>query len=162
MNKEYTIRKLLPKDNESLRDVIQSVILEHGAPKKGTAYSDAATHAMYEFYQAPRSAYYVLEHNGLVIGGAGVAPLANYKSNYCELQKMYFMPQARGKGYGVQLMQLCLQMARVYKYDYIYLETLNNMHKAQSLYKKVGFTMLEKPLGNTGHFSCPVQMLKKL
>jgi putative acetyltransferase len=28
------------------------------------------------------------------------------------------------------------------------------------LYKNVGFTLLKQPLGDTGHFSCPVQMLK--
>jgi putative acetyltransferase len=36
------------------------------------------------------------------------------------------------------------------------------MEAAQKLYNKVGFEYLDKPLGNTGHTSCPVWMLKKL
>ncbi|WP_298952813.1 GNAT family N-acetyltransferase [uncultured Nonlabens sp.] len=155
------IRKILPEDNQAIKDIIQESILEHGAPKVGTAYSDAATQAMYEQYQQPRSAYYVLEIDGVVLGGAGVAPLNNYKGNVCELQKMYFKPEARGKGYGKKMMMTCLEYAANLKFESIYLETMDNMHKAQGLYKHVGFELLKAPLGDTGHFSCPVQMLKR-
>ena len=72
------IRKILPQDNEAIKNIIQQSILEHGAPKIGTAYSDAATQAMYQHYQKPRRDYYVLEVDGEVVGGAGVAPLDNY------------------------------------------------------------------------------------
>ena len=37
-----------------------------------------------------------------------------------------------------------------------------NMDEAQKLYKKVGFEYLCEPLGNTGHNSCPVWMIKNL
>ena len=40
------IRKILPQDNEAIKNIIQQSIIEHGAPKIGTAYSDAATQAM--------------------------------------------------------------------------------------------------------------------
>jgi putative acetyltransferase len=36
------------------------------------------------------------------------------------------------------------------------------MKKAQQLYLKNGFEYLEGPMGNTGHYSCTVWMLKKL
>ncbi|MFT5925688.1 MAG: putative acetyltransferase [Rubritalea sp.] len=153
------IRKILPRDNESIKEIIQASILEHGAPKLGTAYSDAATQEMYEQYQKPRRTYYVIEVNGIVLGGAGVAPLDNYKGNVSELQKMYFKPEARGKGYGKKLMQLCLERAKELRFDSIYLETMDNMYDAQGLYKHVGFELLNGPIGDTGHFSCPVQML---
>lgn len=156
------IRNILPEDNQAVKEIIQAAILEHGAPKIGTAYSDAATQAMYEQYQKPRSTYYVIELDGTVVGGAGVAPLDNYIGNVCELQKMYFKPEARGKGYGKQLMILCLEKAKELRFENIYLETMYNMYDAQGLYKHVGFELLKAPLGNTGHFSCPVQMLLKL
>ena len=45
----------------------------------------------------------------------------------------------------------------------MYLETMDNMYDAQALYRHVGFELLDAPLGDTGHFSCPVQMyLEKL
>jgi putative acetyltransferase len=36
------------------------------------------------------------------------------------------------------------------------------MNAAQALYKKNGFISLDKPVGNTGHYSCNVWMLKDL
>jgi putative acetyltransferase len=156
------IRKILPQDNEAIKNIIQQSILEHGAPKIGTAYSDAATQAMYQHYQKPRRDYYVLEVDGEVVGGAGVAPLDNYIGNVSELQKMYFKPEVRGKGYGKKMMLVCLERAAQLRFDSIYLETMDNMYDAQGLYKNVGFELLQGPLGDTGHFSCPIQMLKSL
>lgn len=156
------IRPILPQDNAVIKEIIQDAIMEHGAPKIGTAYSDKATQAMYEHFQAARKQYCVVEVNGEVIGGAGIAQLDNYDGNVCELQKMYFRPAARGKGYGKALMLHCLETAKSYKFDTIYLETMGNMYDAQGLYKHVGFELLDGPLGNTGHFSCPIQMIKTL
>ncbi len=156
------IREILPSDNQQVKHIIQSVILEHDAPKAGTAYSDAATQSMYSNYQSPRSRYFVLTENDTVLGCAGIAPLANSQDNIAELQKMYFLPQARGNGYGHQMMERCLENARLFKFRKIYIETLDNMQAAQSLYRKHGFELLQSPLGNTGHYSCPVQMIKDL
>ena len=157
------LRAILPKDNAALRDIIQSVILEYGAPKIGTAYSDAATQAMYQHYQQPRRAYYVVEDgNGTIQGGAGIGPLDHGMGDYCELQKMYFTKEARGRGVGSLLMKKCLDVATGFKYAHIYLETMDNMYEAQKLYKKVGFELIDAPLGDTGHYSCPVQMTKNL
>lgn len=156
------IRQILPGDNAIIKEIIQAAIMEHGAPKIGTAYSDAATQAMYENYQKARAAYYVVEVDGSIIGGAGIAQLDHYDGNVCELQKMYFRPEARGKGCGKALMEQCLKTATAYKFEQVYLETMSNMLTAQALYKHVGFELLEAPLGNTGHFSCPIQMIKKL
>ena len=105
------IRKIKPTDNFSVKQIIQQSILEHDAPMEGTAYSDAATQSMYLEYQKPRSVYFVIEIDGKVCGGAGVAALSQHKDNICELQKMYFLPQVRGKGYGKQLMDRCLGVA---------------------------------------------------
>jgi len=156
------LRPIHPTDNTIIKEIIQAAIMEHGAPKIGTAYSDAATKAMYKNYQKPRACYFVVMVNGLVIGGAGIAQLDNYEGNVCELQKMYFRPEARGKGYGKALMLRCLQVAREYKFESVYLETMSNMLDAQALYMHAGFEFLDEPLGNTGHFSCPIQMIKKL
>lgn len=142
--------------------IIQSTILEHGAPKAGTAYSDVATRSMYQNYQKPRAAYFVIEVNGQVLGGVGVAPLDNYNSSTAEIQKMYFKPEARGHGWGGRLMKRCLEIARNYQFQQVYIETMDNMLAAQTLYKRYGFELIEQPLGNTGHYSCPVQMLLQL
>ena len=159
---DMRIRPILPQDNAQVQHIIQHTILEYGAPKKGTAYSDIATTQMYEHYQKPRRAYWVIESDAGLVGCGGIGPLEDFDHRYCELQKMYFLPVARGKGLGKRLIELCLAFAKAYQFKFMYLETMSNMIEAQGLYKRMGFTLLDKPLGNTGHFSCPVQMLKPL
>ncbi|MCL4140593.1 UNVERIFIED_CONTAM: hypothetical protein GTU68_019376 [Idotea baltica] len=142
--------------------VIRSVILEMGAPKTGTAYEDRATDNMFETYQKQKAAYFVVEYNGKVVGGAGIAQLDNFEGNTCELQKMYFLPIARGKGLGTTLISTCLKKAKEFGFENCYLETLPYMEAAVKLYKKNGFINLDKPMGNTQHYNCNVWMLKKI
>ena len=66
---------------------------------------------MFEAYDKPRATYFVVENNGKIIGGAGVSQLESSTENICELQKMYFLQEARGKGIGFQMIQKCLQEA---------------------------------------------------
>ena len=91
------IRPIQKKDNEQIARVIRSVLEDFGVPKVGTAYADTALDAMFEAYDKNNAAYFVLEENGTLIGGGGVAQLDNYDGKVCELQKMYFLPQARGR-----------------------------------------------------------------
>jgi len=86
----------------------------------------------------------------------------NYEGNVCELQKMYFLPEARGIGMGSKMMSTCLEAARSFGYEQCYLETMPYMTAAQKLYTRTGFYYIDQPLGNTGHYSCPVHMLYEL
>lgn len=117
---------------------------------------------MFETYNKPKAVYYVVLDKGRIVGGAGINILDNLDENICELQKMYFLQEVRGKGIGFQMIQKCLQKAKEFGYEKCYLETLPEMLAAQKLYKKVGFEYLCEPLGGTGHTSCPVWMLKDL
>lgn len=160
--KDFIIREIKPSDNAAMAVVIREVILEMGAPMVGTAYEDKATDQMFETYQKPKATYFVLEHNRKIVGGAGIAQLDNYEGNTCELQKMYFSPIARGKGLGTKMISKCLEKAKEYGFESCYLETLPYMKAAVKLYKKYGFTNLEKPMGNTCHYNCSVWMIKKI
>jgi len=104
----------------------------------------------------------VIEVEGIICGGCGVAPLENGADDTCELQKMYVLPDYRGRGFGNQIIQLCLEAAKAFGFQKCYLETLPEMKAAQQVYQKMGFDYLCAPLGNTGHTSCPVWMLKTL
>lgn len=158
----YAIRSIQLEDNSSIAKVIRDVLIEHGVPKVGTAYEDAALDCMFETYNEPRSAYFVVEEEGQIIGGGGIAQLANFEGNVCELQKMYFLPVARGRGIGTQMINKCLQTAKSYGFSGCYLETMPYMKAAQKLYEQIGFHYIDGPMGNTGHYSCPVHMFKDL
>ena len=156
------IREIQKEDNGQIAAVIRNVLIEHNVPKVGTAYADPQLDFMFETYNNPKAVYFVIENEGKIIGGAGISQLENSDSSVCELQKMYFLPEARGLGLGTQLMESCLQSAKDFGYSDCYLETMPYMEAAQKLYKKVGFDYHCAPMGNTGHTSCPVWMLKKL
>jgi len=159
---QYIIRPIQKKDNPQIASVIRKVLIDHGVPKVGTAYADKALDCMFETYQNERAIYFVVEEAGKIIGGAGIAQLANYEGNVCELQKMYYLEEARGRGIGTDMMQRCLKIAKEFKFNKCYLETMTYMEAAQKLYKRSGFEYIDGPLGDTGHFSCPVQMLRDL
>lgn len=158
----YTIRKIQPEDNQQVKKVIQSVLIEMGVPKVGTAYEDESLNDMFEAFNKERMDYFVLVEEGQITGCAGIAPLEGGGPLTCELQKMYFLPQARGKGAGAEMMKVCLDRARELGYEQCYLETLPYMESARKLYARTGFRSLEGPLGNTGHYSCTMWMIKDL
>ena len=156
------IRKIQPKDNAKMEQIIKASLVEFGLPTVGTAYEDTETTMMYEAYQNKGEIYYVLEIDGEVNGGGGIKPLPNDDSTICELQKMYFDPKVRGKGYGKLLFDKCMQAAKDLVYKQCYLESASNLEAAIHIYKKNGFKHLDKAIGNTGHYSCSVWMLKEL
>lgn len=160
--KNWVIRKIEKQDNQSVAVLIKSVFDEMEIPKVGTAYEDPYLDLMFEEYNKPKSVYFVVEMEEEVLGCAGIAPLENGDANICELQKMYFSPKLRGLGIGGKLMEECLEQARNFGFENCYIETMPFMHAAQKLYRKSGFEYLDAPMGNTGHSSCPVWMLKKL
>tara|TARA_B100000508_G_C11288644_1_gene194122 strand:+ start:22 stop:513 length:492 start_codon:yes stop_codon:yes gene_type:complete len=158
----FKIREIQLKDNEQIAKAIRSILIEFGVPKVGTAYADVILDTMFEAYNIKNAIYFVIEKNNKIYGGAGIKQLDNFKGSVCELQKMYFLPEARGIGLGSIMMNLCLQKAKEFGFTQCYLETMPYMDDARKLYRKVGFKDLEKPMGDTGHYSCKLWMLKNL
>jgi len=159
---QWKIRLVDQSDNHILARVLREVLIEMDVPKQGTAFADPEIDAVYDAYFGGNADYWVVCHGNHIMGGAGIAPLREGPRGYCELQKMYFLPDARGKGLGNQMIQKCLTQAKSYGYTDCYIETMPNMIYAQKLYKKWGFTYIDHPLGDTGHSSCPVWMVKSL
>ena len=151
---DFILRPIEPRDNPAVATIIRTVMPEFGADGPGFAIHDAEVDDMHASYSQARSVYFVVERNGNVIGGGGVAPLENGDADVCELRKMYFLPEARGIGAGNTMMRRCLDAARGFGFKRCYLETLTGMDAAQTLYRKHGFTTLDAPMGGTGHFSC--------
>jgi putative acetyltransferase len=158
----HTIRKIEPKDNLKIASVIRNVFEELDAPKVGTAYADPHLNTLFEVYQAENEIYFVVEEDGIILGGCGIGNLMDAEFKICELQKMYLAKEARGKGIAQELMQKCLAFAKQAGYDKCYIETLPFMKDAQKLYVKSGFTYIDGPMGSTGHNACDVFMIKDL
>ena len=157
-----TIRHIQKSDNAAIAAVIRSVLIEHNAPKTGSALEDEILDTLFEFYQAKNTLYFVVADGEKVYGGGGIAPLANGPEEVCELQKLYFLPEIRGKGFAKAIVENCLAFAKDCGFTSCYLKTLPNMDAAQKRYLNMGFEHIDAPMGNTGHSNCPVWMLKEL
>lgn len=148
------IRPITPADDAAVAAIIRTVMPEFGADGPGFAIHDPEVQAMHAAYHRPGAAYFVVEAGGRVQGGGGVAPLDGGPDGVCELRKMYFLPELRGRGAGAALMARCLEAARALGHRQCYLETLRGMDQAQKLYERSGFQRLDGPMGSTGHFGC--------
>ena len=159
---EPRIRLIRPEDNTRLKSLIPEILETFGAVGEGYACADPELNDMYEAYREDRSAYWVIEWEGEVWGGGGIAPLKNSDPLHCELQKMYFHPDLRGRGLGKKVIDLSLEFARDKGFEFCYLETLPNMQVAQKLYQSFGFKFISERMGGTGHSKCPTFMLLEL
>ena len=162
MHLSYTIRPIQPADNPVIASIIRSTLEEFGAHHPGTVYYDKTTDALYELFQKDKSAYFIAEKDGKIVGGGGIYPTDGLPAGTCELVKMYLLPEARGTGLGSQLITLCIEQAKTFGFNKIYLETMNELKAALKVYARMGFSYLDGPMGNSGHFGCPLWMIKEI
>ncbi|WP_409161349.1 GNAT family N-acetyltransferase [Pectobacterium sp. B2J-2] len=157
------VRSITARDDAAIAQVIRQVSAEFGlTADKGYTVSDPNLDALFALYSQPQSAYWVIEYEGRVVGGGGIAPLVAGEEDVCELQKMYFLPVARGKGLARQLAIQALDFARQHGFRRCYLETTGHLTSAIRLYESLGFEPIPHAMGNTGHIDCEVTMLKVL
>jgi putative acetyltransferase len=157
-----SIRPIAPGDNPFIATIIRDTLVEFGANHPGTVYYDPTTDALYELFQQEQSAYFIAEINDKIVGGGGIFPTDGLPAGTCELVKMYLLPEARGHGLGSRMIQLCIDTAKEKGFHNIYLETMTELKPALKVYERMGFVYLDGPMGNSGHFGCPLWMLKKI
>src|SRR6186713_451807 len=133
------IREINGEDDLQISQIIKSVMTEFNADPKTTVLADQSINEMSFHYKGPKSAYFIVEEDGVILGGSGVKQLDGTEENVCELQRMFLLPSSRGKGYGKALISLCVDKAKEFGYDEIYLESLSQMKEAIRLYEKTGF-----------------------
>ncbi len=158
----FILRTIQAADNAMLAKIIRKSLEEFNANKPGTVYFDATTDNLSAVFTADKSIYFVVEENGMILGGAGIYPTANLPEDTCELVKLYLAPAARGKGIGKLLMMQCFTAAKDLGYKKMYLETMPELNIAVPLYEKMGFSYLDAPQGNSGHGGCDIWMIKDL
>lgn len=157
------IRLIESQDNAAVKQLVHDVLIEHGLSGEGFAGVDPEMDDMYSAYQDSLAAYYVIEHNGEILGACGFAPLAGCDgAGVAELRKMYLRPALRGQGWGHRLMVKCIESARQAGFNQMYLETTPSMKAAQKLYLKHGFCYRDTRMGDTGHGGCEVLMSRDL
>lgn len=142
--------------------IVKDTLAEFGANHPNTVYFDPTTDTLFEVFQKERSAYFVAEVDGKIVGGGGIYPTEGLPDDTCELVKMYLLPYARGSGLGKTLIEKCLAAAKENGYRKIYLESMPELKQALNIYAKFGFEYLKGPMGNSGHTGCSLWMLRSL
>jgi putative acetyltransferase len=160
--KKMEIRPIKASESLAVKAIIYQVMTEFGTIGPGYSINDPEVEDMFQAYQDSDSLFLVISDGESVYGGGGIAPLAGDLRGICELKKMYFLPEVRGKGFGRKMIQALLQAAQERKYEQCYLETVERMKSANGLYQKMGFQALNQAMGNTGHCSCDSYYVKKL
>lgn len=161
-NMNVNIRPIEPTDNAIIAKIIRDTLIEFKANHPGTVYYDPTTDDLYNLFQQPKAYYNIATINGEIVGGGGIYPTQGLPAATCELVKMYLIPEARGTGLGTKLINHCLLQAKENGFSSVYLETMNELKPALKAYERLGFQYLAGPMGNSGHFGCPLWMLKEI
>lgn len=156
------IRQIKPEDNADLAEMIRDVFIEFDAPKIGTVYSDPTTDNLFELFKKEKSVLWVAEINNKALGCCGIYPTEGMDKSQVELVKYYVSSKIRGKGIGRKLIEKCIKSAQDFGYTLMYIETVDHFSKALSIYDKLDFKIIDKPLGNSGHNGCDIWLSKKI
>jgi putative acetyltransferase len=156
------IRNIVSKDNAAMAKIIRNSLEEFNAAKPDTVYFDETTDRLSEVFSAQHSAYFVIDVDGELAGGAGIFPTDGLPADTCELVKMYVAKKYRGNGYGQMFLNRCFVAAKQEGFKKMYIESMPELSNALGMYVKNGFSYIEKPMGNSGHTGCELWMIKEL
>jgi putative acetyltransferase len=101
--------------------------------------------------------FLVLMDEGRVVGSGAIRRLDN---DICELKRMWFLKEYRGRGLAKKMVQLLLDFARKTGYKKVRLDLLDEQKQTQALefYKRMGFYVIAP----YNHSFCTVFMEKVL
>ncbi|WP_164667231.1 GNAT family N-acetyltransferase [Virgibacillus doumboii] len=156
------IREIEEKDNKSMEQIIKRSLESFDLDIPGTAYFDPQLRNLAQFYKQQSNATYwvAVNEQDEVVGGVGIAPFWE-KTGVCELQKLYITPAAQGIGLSKELMKVALNFSKKY-YTHCYLETMEKLQAANSLYIQFGFQQLESALDGSAHNTMDTWLIKEL
>lgn len=155
------IRRIEATDNKEIAQLIKNVFVEYGIDRPGSVFTDPTTDALFELFQNEKSAYWVAEEDGKLLGGCGVFPTDGLPEGCGELVKFYLSPEARGQGIGKLLYGIVQNTAQSLGYTHLYLESFPELSDAVGIYEALGFEFLDHALGNSGHHACTIWMVKQ-
>lgn len=131
-----TIRSATNADAEVVRQLIFSVLREYGlAPDPGHRDRDLCD-IEGSYFAAGGLFEVLLDGKRRIVGTVGLFPL---DERCCELRKMYFAPEIRGRGWGKALLNRMIAKAQASGFEEMVLETAGVLREAIGLYQAFGF-----------------------
>lgn len=151
-----SLRLMLPDDNAALLAVVQQCVLEFGYPHSPYITHPEEADLYGDMHGESSRMYVLLDATGQIVGGGGFAPVLGAEG-YCEIQKVYFLPKARGLGWGKRLVKRLMDEAAELGYTHYYIESVPEMTGAIALYESLGFVPCNRH-STDGHNVCTVYM----
>jgi putative acetyltransferase len=116
------------------------------AVRAGCAFDEPVNLPIASTYAAPRSAYFVMELGGTLVGVAGVAPLRCDFHHIADLQRFVLLSMERQPRLGRRLLDHCLETAHRLGFRRCYVEVNSTQTAMTDLLKVPGFEQLRSPL----------------
>lgn len=133
------LRPATNADAARVRALVFEVLGEFGL-RPDPAGTDADLEDIEASYAARGGLFELLEdEGGRLVGTVGLYPLDH---DTCELRKMYFVPELRGRGVGRELLERTVGQARRLGFKRVTLETASVLEAAVRLYTRFGFRPL--------------------
>jgi putative acetyltransferase len=90
-----------------------------------------------------KGTFLVLIDEGRVVGSGAIRRLSD---DICELKRMWFLKDYRGRGLGTKMAQMLLYFARITDYKKVRLDTTDAQKQAQALklYQRLGFYFIDR------------------
>jgi putative acetyltransferase len=137
---DVVIRPATNHDVEDIKRLVFATLREYGLPPDPEA-TDADLADIEESYFKRGGIFEVIEDaEGNLLGTVGIYPL---DLETCELRKMYFAPELRGRGLGRHMLERTVGNARRLGFKAMRLETASVLEKAIRLYRRFGFEPIE-------------------
>lgn len=157
------VRKIEEKDNQAIAAIIRHNLEINRLDLPGTSYTDPQLDNLYYYYSSRITGeYWVIEHNGKILGGAGFDCVPGYPE-IAEIQKMYVDVKHQGKGMGSLLMDRVIERSSIKGYEFLYLETSDHLSAALPFYNKYGFENLKQPIDSpASHHAMTIWMMRSL
>jgi GNAT superfamily N-acetyltransferase len=137
---DIVTRPATNRDRERVVALIFGVLAEYGLPSDLNS-KDSDLNDIEGSYMRSGGVFEVLEDSeGNLLGTYGLYPL---DEETCELRKMYFVPEIRGRGLGRRVLERAVGHARRLGFKAVELETISVLKEAIRLYTRFGFVPTE-------------------
>ena len=135
------IRSATNKDTDRIKALVFGVLAEYGWTA-GQRATDLDLDDIEGNYLCTGGLFELIEDiQGNLLGTVGLYPLTR---EICELRKMYFVPEIRGKGLGKYILERTIDNARRLGFKRIELETASVLKAAEHLYVEYGFKPMQR------------------
>ena len=134
---DLIIRDWQKSDRDAAAGVIKQVLLEYGLPWQ-PELADRDVIEVETAYLEVGGEFWVVEQNGTVVGTSAYQPIARGQ-NAVEIRKMYLLPEVRGRGLGVYLLEQLERAIAIKDYQEIWIETALVLEEAVRLYERNGY-----------------------